>query len=152
MNRKLVREKKKKNRELLSDYRRKLEKELQDYCEELGGHNFMPWKDDSWLSVGGHYNERYVQTCWDCEKRIYKKREDIDKVLWISETDLKECGDIEGLPYRSRNSYKVPLINSEAFIKGSLVLIKTDRREVVGRVESVFDSHLIVAIINRSIL
>lgn len=142
----LVREKKKKNRELISEYRKKLQNELESYCEELGGHNFMPWKDDSWLNVGGHYNECYKRECWDCGAYIYKERKDIDKIFFGSEFDLEKCGDIEGLPYRVKNSYKIHLGTAEGFYKNDLIIIKTEVKDHVAYIESVLEDHLIVHI------
>lgn len=146
MVRELVMEKKKKNKELVEVYAKNLLKELQDYCKELVGHNFTNWEDDSWIGQDGYYDSSFIRYCNYCGKYNFKRKDSIEKILWISELDLEKCVTEADEPYSPKTLYKVPLVGSITFNKDDLIVIRTDVKDYVAYVQSVLEDHLKVHI------
>jgi hypothetical protein len=78
-----ITEKRKKNRELLEEYREKLEEELYEYCEANGGHDWTSWepKGEMWVAGWTTWKQRVCMICHKEETKDYVYpggREDYD--------------------------------------------------------------------------
>jgi hypothetical protein len=69
----LIIEKRKKNRGLLSEYKRQLEEELYEYCEANGGHDWTSWelKGDMWAAGWTTWEQRICMICHKEETRFH---------------------------------------------------------------------------------
>ena len=71
----IIRNMKKAYRKRLSGVQTSLIKELEKWCEMLGGHYWYDWQEPRTaenLSVGGHVMHTHTRVCRACDKREYK--------------------------------------------------------------------------------